>query len=239
MPHHSGILPLRAAVEPAHAALDPIFAADPARPFVVAQLGQSLDGRIATVLGDSRGINRGAALDHLHRVRAAVDAVVIGVGTAVADDPELTVRRTSGRSPARVIIDPRGRLPLGARCLSSEDDVECVVISEGPSAPGSPHEAIQLDAVDGHIPPQAIVAALFARGYRRLLIEGGAATVSAFIDAGAVDRLHVLVAPVIIGSGISGLSLAPIGRLSAALRPRTDVYVLADGDVLFDCALRA
>ena len=74
---------------------------------------------------------------------------------------------------------------------------------------------------------------------RRLLIEGGARTVSGFIDAGAVDRLHLLVAPVILGSGKSGLSMRPIERLSQALRPRTRVHVLPDGDVLFDCDLRS
>src|SRR3954471_8792458 len=87
------------------------------RPFVVAQLGQSLDGRIATLTGDSKYANRSAALDHLHRARAHVDAVVVGVGTGISDDPLLTVRRIEGRNPARVVIDPDGRLPVGAKCL--------------------------------------------------------------------------------------------------------------------------
>jgi len=80
---------------------------------------------------------------------------------------------------------------------------------------------------------------LFARGLKRILIEGGAWTVSSFIAARAVDRLHLLVAPVIIGSGKSGLSLPPIERLGDALRPATRVHILADGDVLFDCDLRS
>ena len=89
-------------------ALSTVRDAPPDRPFVVAQLGQSLDGRIATVSGDSRGINGSDALDHLHALRASVDAVVVGVGTVIADDPQLTVRRVSGRHPARVVIDPAG-----------------------------------------------------------------------------------------------------------------------------------
>ena len=88
----------------------PIARAPLDRPFVVAQLGQSLDGRIATVTGESRYINGSAALDHLHRLRAEVDAVVVGAGTIVADDPLLTVRRVAGKSPARVVIDPSGRI---------------------------------------------------------------------------------------------------------------------------------
>src|SRR5271165_7025215 len=78
---------------------------------LVGQCGQSIDARIATPSGDSPYINGDAGLDHLHRLRALVDAVVIGVGTAIADDPRLTVRRVAGPNPARVIIDPNGRLP--------------------------------------------------------------------------------------------------------------------------------
>src|SRR5258706_10172199 len=89
------------------------------KPFVVAQLGQSLDGRIALPTGESKYINGPAALDHLHRLRAEVDAVIVGIGTVIADDPELTVRRVEGRNPARVIIDPNARLALPCRCLEN------------------------------------------------------------------------------------------------------------------------
>ncbi len=208
------------------------------RPFVVAQLGQSLDGRIATPTGDSKYINRGAALDHLHAIRAGVDAVLVGIGTVLADDPLLTVRRVPGRSPARVILDPSGRLPADAQVLR-EDGVPRLVVTR-PDAPApSGAERIALEAVDGVIPPDAILRALGARGFRRILVEGGARTISAFMDAGLVDRLHVLVAPLILGSGRAGLDLRPIGPLSQALRPVTRTHVLPDGDVLFDCDLAA
>jgi riboflavin-specific deaminase-like protein len=207
------------------------------RPFVVAQLGQSLDGRIATPTGESRWINREAALDHLHRLRAAVDAVIVGVGTVIADDPLLTVRRVPGSNPVRVIIDPNGRLPAQARCLAEDGTRRLVIRGNGGSAPRGA-ESIALDPDGAIFSPHAIVAALHARGLRCLLVEGGAWTISSFIDAGAVDRLHVLVAPMILGSGKTGLSLAPIARIDQALRPPTCVHVLPDGDVLFDCDLR-
>jgi riboflavin-specific deaminase-like protein len=208
------------------------------RPFVVAQLGQSLDGRIATVTGESRWINRSAALDHLHLLRASVDAVVVGIGTALADDPQLTVRRVAGKSPARVVIDPLGQLPATARCLADDGVRRLVVRASGavPVPPGVEEVCIATDSAA--LPPQAIVEALFERGLRRLLVEGGARTISQFIDAGAVDRLHVLLAPLIIGSGKTGLELTPIEKLSDARRPHTQVHPLADGDVLFDCDLR-
>ena len=98
---------------------------------MVAQIGQSLDGRVATTSGDSKYINGAAALDHLHRMRAHVDAVVVGVGTVVADDPQLTVRRVAGRSPARVVIDPRGRTPARAQWLADDGARRCVVRGKG------------------------------------------------------------------------------------------------------------
>jgi riboflavin-specific deaminase-like protein len=230
-----------AAGPPAPAPRDPLAAianVPPDRPFVVVQLGQSLDGRIATLAGESRWINGAAALDHVHRLRAAVDAVVVGVGTAIADDPLLSVRRAPGRQPARVIIDPSGRLPATARCLADDGTRRLVVrVGDCPALPGV--EAVLVPRQDGRQAPLAIIEALFQRGLKRLLIEGGAWTVSAFVDADAVDRLHLLVAPVILGSGKPGLTLSPIQRLSQARRPRVEIHVLADGDVLFDCDLRS
>lgn len=203
---------------------------------LVAQLGQSLDGRIALPSGESRWINNTAALDHLHRLRASVDAVVVGVGTALADDPQLNVRRVDGRSPARVVIDRRGRLPHGAR-LFADDGVARAVVTEAGVAVPHGVQRIELTAKGNAFAPADVVAALHARGWRRILVEGGAQIVSSFIDAGVVDRLHVLVAPVLLGSGKSGLTLKPLARLADAPRPRTTVHVLDDGDVLFDCDL--
>lgn len=220
--------------------LAPIRDAAMARPFVVAQLGQSLDGRIATLSGESRWINRQAALDHVHRLRAAVDAVVVGVGTVVADDPLLNVRRVPGRHPARVVIDPNGRLPPSARCLVADGVRRLVVRGEaGSPLPDGVEDVCMRGAAGRTLDPTLIVAALHARGLRTLLIEGGAWTVSTFIDAGAVDRLHVLVAPMLLGSGKPGLCLTPIERLASARRPRTQVHLLPDGDVLFDCDMRS
>ena len=123
---------------------------------VVGQLGQSLDGRIATNSGHSHYINGPAGLDHLHRLRALVDAVVIGVGTALADDPLLTVRRVAGPNPARVILDPRGRLPADARVLTADGTRRLVVT--GPTAQCALPDGVEvvaLPADDGHIAPAA------------------------------------------------------------------------------------
>lgn len=225
---------------PAPEALAPLLACPADRPFVVAQLGQSLDGRIATETGESKWINKACALRHVHALRAHVDAVVVGSGTVTADDPQLNVRLVAGRAPARGIIDPSGRLRPDAKCLARDGAAVVVVRAETGPEPRLPEHVrfVTIPRTKGQIPPTAIVSALFDLGLRRLLIEGGAVTVSSFIAAAAVDRLHVLVAPMIIGSGKTGLALPPVARLDDSLRPRTDVHVLADGDVLFDCDLR-
>ncbi|HRD75848.1 MAG TPA: RibD family protein [Hyphomicrobiaceae bacterium] len=221
----------------------PLREAGAGRSFVVAQLGQSLDGRIATPTGESRWINGHAALVHVHRLRSEVDGVLVGVGTAIADNPQLNVRHVTGRNPTRVILDPSGRMPSDLKCLAADGARRIVVRACGSRDGGSPYpngvETIELPAAAGVISPLEVVAALARTGLHRILIEGGAHTVSAFVNAGAVDRLHILMAPVILGSGKSGLALQPIERLSEALRFRADVHVLDGGDVLFDCDLRS
>jgi len=215
---------------------EPIRNAPSDRPFVVAQLGQSLDGRIATLTGESRWINGEAALNHLHRLRAHVDAVLVGIGTAIEDDPRLTVRRVAGRNPARVVVDTSGRLSATASCLVA-DGARRIVI--GPARAGFPRGVDFIDMAHGgrRVCPREIARHLYELGLKKILIEGGAWTVSRFIEARAVDRLHLLVAPVILGSGKAGLDLTPIERLDDALRPPARPYVLKGGEVVFDCNL--
>src|SRR5438270_8765481 len=167
--------------EPLHSPWDEVFG--PLRTgavddlVVVCQIGQSLDGRIATASGHSRYINGPAGLTHLHRLRSLVDAVLVGVGTAVADDPQLTVRHVAGPQPARVVLDPKGRLATCAKVFSRDGVRRLAIVAEGTQCCFSPDvEVLALPVSDGRIAPRAILAALAARGLRRLLVEGGAAT---------------------------------------------------------------
>ena len=97
--------------------------------FVIGQLGQTLDGRVATESGESLYINGEDALTHLHRLRAAVDAVIVGVGTITADDPRLTVRLCDGDTPTRVVLDPADRMPADSQCLY-DDNGSVIVVRE-------------------------------------------------------------------------------------------------------------
>jgi diaminohydroxyphosphoribosylaminopyrimidine deaminase / 5-amino-6-(5-phosphoribosylamino)uracil reductase len=206
---------------------------------VIGQSGQSIDARIATPSGHSHYINGAAGLDHLHRLRALVDAVIVGVGTAIADDPQLTVRRVTGPSPARVILDPNGRLPPTARVLAGDGVPRLVVTRKGVQTrlPAGV-EIIPLPADEGRIAPATILTALAGRGLRRILVEGGAETVSRFLAARCLDRLHIVVAPIIIGSGPSSLTLPPVVRVDEAIRAPIRAHLLGE-EVLFDCDLSA
>lgn len=203
---------------------------------VVAQLGQSLDGRIATASGHSHYVNGPSAITFLHLLRANVDAVVVGAGTARADDPRLTVRHCAGANPARVLVDRRRSAGSSLRML--EDDGTRRIVF-GPPLPDDPPgvETVTAGAAGEALAPAAILSALAERGLSRVLVEGGATTVSAFLAAGALHRLCVLVAPLIIGSGPVGLNLPEIARLEEARRPPTVLTVLPEGDVVFDCDL--
>lgn len=211
--------------------------ADRGKPFVLAQVGQSLDGRVATPSGDARDVSGSDGIVHLHRCRALVDAVIVGVGTIIADDPSLSVRAVDGPSPVRVVVDCNGRIPMDAKFFS--DGGERIIVIQAQDIDHRPKgaEIIKLPRRVNGIDVADILAALRTSGLNSVLVEGGARTIARFLDAGAVDRLHVAVAPLIIGSGPSGISLPPVQSLTEAQRPKINVYDIGT-DVLFDCDFR-
>jgi diaminohydroxyphosphoribosylaminopyrimidine deaminase / 5-amino-6-(5-phosphoribosylamino)uracil reductase len=227
-----------------------------APPWVLAQLGQSLDGCVATATGDSYFVTGAQSLLHLHRLRALCDAVLVGAGTVAADDPQLTTRRVPGPQPVRVVLDPAARLDGRARVFRDGQAptlwlcdarhaaaARACLAHPWPAAAGSAEVlAVEglLDPTDharGHHPARALEA-LAARGLRLLFVEGGGVTVSRFLAAGALDRLHLVVAPVLIGNGRRGLQ-GP-ARAAMADCPRPPARTLALGeDMLWDLDLRA
>lgn len=221
---------------PAEALYGPLASAS--RPFVLAQVGQSLDGRVATPAGDARDISGPDGIAHLHRCRALVDAVIVGVGTVKADNPRLTVRAVEGPSPVRVVIDCRAEL-TGKELLFHDGGAPVIVVQGADAARVHHHNAeiIRLPQTAAGLDPAQILDALSRRELGRVLVEGGARTIARFVDAGLVDRLHVSIAPLIIGSGPNGITLIPVERLSSAYRPEMQVYSLGS-DILFDCALK-
>jgi diaminohydroxyphosphoribosylaminopyrimidine deaminase/5-amino-6-(5-phosphoribosylamino)uracil reductase len=194
------------------------------RPLVSLKLATSLDGRIATAAGESRWITGPAARAYAHGLRARYDAVMIGTGTALADDPELTCRLPglAGRSPVRVVLDRQLRLPLGARVIAGAGRVPTWILTlpEADPARRAALAASGVTLID--VPPDpaggldlaAALAALAARGLTRLLVEGGAGLAAALLRAGLVDRVLWLHAPLLLGGdgvpAVAGLNLAAL-----------------------------
>ena len=206
---------------------------------VIAQTGQSLDGRIATLSGHSHYVTGSADIRRLHRLRALVDAVIVGAGTVASDNPRLTVREVEGENPVRVVLDPDDRLDRSTHVFSDGAARTLAVRrTPGGDVPPSADGDVLLLPVTGPdgFDPRTVIQALRDQGYRRILIEGGGITVSRFLQAGLVDRLHVTVAPLLIGSGRPALTLDPIESLDQALRPPCRHFRLGD-DILFDLDL--
>jgi diaminohydroxyphosphoribosylaminopyrimidine deaminase/5-amino-6-(5-phosphoribosylamino)uracil reductase len=199
--------------------------------FVVAHLGQSLDGRISSASGAPEAITGPEDMTHNHRMRALFDVVLVGAGTVSSDNPQLTVRHVEGTNPVRVVLDPERR--LGSHYGLFNDDLAPTLLlcRAGRCTPGESHGRAEVLGVPGEYGPQSVLQLLAQRGLARVFIEGGGVTVSRFLAAGCLDRLQIAVSPMIMGRGRPGIDLAETLRL----RPRVRRFELAD-DVLFECS---
>lgn len=236
-----------------------------AAPWVLAQLGQSLDGFIATATGDSFFVNGEPCLLHLHRLRALSDAVLVGAGTVAADNPQLTTRKVVGPQPTRVVIDALARLDGRARVFQ-DGQAPTLWVCDAQHAPTA-HQRLQAlfntgnkdanagsgtvshacevlavsdlidDPVTGGYAPQRVIDALAQRGLRLLFVEGGGLTVSRFFVANVLHRLHLAIAPVFIGQGRRGLQVQATNVMADCLRPPARTIGMGD-DVLWDLALK-
>jgi diaminohydroxyphosphoribosylaminopyrimidine deaminase / 5-amino-6-(5-phosphoribosylamino)uracil reductase len=228
---------------PADAGLSPLYGPLLAPPmaadgcFVLGRLAQSLDGRIATMSGASHWISGQDDIVHTHRLRALSDAVVIGAGTVRADNPQLTTREVEGRSPVRVVLDTDRRLDARYRvfCDGPETLLLCAADAAGEDRLGRA-PVLRLPRAREGLDIVAVLAALAERGLRRIFVEGGGITVSRFLAAGALDRLHVTIAPLLIGSGIPAFTLPQAATLIEGLRFDWSVHRLGV-DLLVDIPL--
>jgi len=196
------------------------------RPFVTWKYAASLDGRSAASDGSSRWITGEAARADVHRLRAESDAVVVGVGTVLADDPALTVRPDPGHQPLRVVVDGNGRTPGNAQVL--DDSAPTLVVTHGPSY-GEDRTLVLAPSSDGRVDLSALLAALAGRGVVNVMLEGGPTLAGAFVGAGLVDRVVGYVAPVLLGSGTAALQDSGIGTIAEAVRLHlVDVTCIGD-----------
>jgi riboflavin-specific deaminase-like protein len=213
---------------------------------ITVSYAQTLDGRIATRTGDSQWIGGPESLRRAHELRASHAAVLVGVGTVIADDPRLTTRLVEGRSPRRVIVDSRLRIPLDANVLS-DGQAPTVVATTDQSAAKRRDEVRRMGAEvvvigkdgNGRVDLRELVQLLKARGLDSLLVEGGAGVITSVLRARLIDRLVVCIAPRIVGRGIEAVGDLDIQRLRDALA-LSNVRVIACGeDIIIDGELAA
>jgi len=211
------------------------------RPFVTWKYAASLDGRTAAADGSSRWITSSAARADVHRLRVESDAVLVGSGTVLADNPQLAVRKAglTDRQPLRVVLDARVRTPPTATVLDTAAATLVLVAAEradGPSADAlrcAGAEVVGVPAAaGGGLALDAVLAELHRRGLVSLLVEGGARVAGGFLAAGLIDRVIAYVAPVLIGGdGLPALAGVGAPTIDSALRLRLDDTVLIGGDV--------
>lgn len=196
------------------------------RPYVIAKWAQSLDGRLATVTGDSRWISCAESRRAVHRLRARMDAVLVGIGTVLADDPQLTARGvTVRRRPARVVLDSQLRIPMECHLVASARRWPTWVLTLPKSAAGSKADrlrerGVEVLAVPGRaekVDVSRALALMTERGVTNLLVEGGGEVLSSFHEAGLVDEAMVFVSPRLIG-----------GNVAPAVLPRSAVRLMRD-----------
>ncbi|MFE9558067.1 bifunctional diaminohydroxyphosphoribosylaminopyrimidine deaminase/5-amino-6-(5-phosphoribosylamino)uracil reductase RibD [Streptomyces sp. NPDC006692] len=190
------------------------------RPHVTWKYAATLDGRTAAADGTSRWITSAESRADVHRLRAECDAVVVGSGTARADDPHLAVRGVDGATqPLRVVVDTNaGAVEPGARILDDAAPT-LIAVAEDADAAHLPAEAVvRLPRAASGLDIPALLAALHARGVRSVLLEGGPTLAGAFVAAGAVDRVIGYLAPVLLGAGPAALADAGIPTIAEALR---------------------
>jgi diaminohydroxyphosphoribosylaminopyrimidine deaminase/5-amino-6-(5-phosphoribosylamino)uracil reductase len=217
------------------------------RPFTIVKLAASLDGRVATHTGESRWITGPAARAFVHALRARVDAIAVGSRTARIDDPELVARR-GGRvvhAPTRIVVDSQLRLPVAARMLDGAQPGQTWVLgARGASArrrnalTKAGARVVDVAARGAHLDLRAAWAALGALGVNELLVEGGGELAAALLRAGLVDRLHVFLAPMLIGAdGVPVLGVMGVARLDDAARLGGVVWRKLGDDLLMTADL--
>jgi diaminohydroxyphosphoribosylaminopyrimidine deaminase / 5-amino-6-(5-phosphoribosylamino)uracil reductase len=218
------------------------------RPLVTYKAAMSLDGRVASPTGDSRWISSVESRELVHLWRAECDAVAVGIGTALADDPLLTARlEGASHQPARVVFDSHARLPVDSALVSSIDEAPLIVIC-APEAASARRDALERAGAEvivapGRTPTARLEAALDELGRRDiqdLLVEGGPTLAGALFDAGEIDEMRLFIAPVLVGAAEARAALEGEGaaRIADGVRPLATSFEQVGEDMLVRARLR-
>ncbi|MGA7870647.1 MAG: bifunctional diaminohydroxyphosphoribosylaminopyrimidine deaminase/5-amino-6-(5-phosphoribosylamino)uracil reductase RibD, partial [Candidatus Binatus sp.] len=206
------------------------------RPMGILKLAMSMDGRIAAASGDSRWISSRASRELVHRWRRECDAVIVGAGTVIADNPRLTCRIAGGRDPVRVVVDAQLRTPPAARVFRQRSSAGTILVTTPANLARARRryerrgvEVLAVATHDGRIELDRLMLEFGHRGWCRVLIEGGATLAGSALSAGIVDRVAFFVAPKILGAGRSAIDGMKSTRVRDALA-LTDLSARPVGD---------
>jgi len=204
------------------------------RPFVMVKAATTLDGRIAAAGGDSKWISSEASRLRVHTWRNEFDSVLVGIGTVLKDDPQLTCRIEGGRDPLRIIIDPELQIPAQALCLGERCLIFTAVKPEKrPDLAAGGTKIVHLDApAQGTLDWSAMLDHLGSLGLHSLMVEGGGGIYSSLLKTDLVDDLRIFLAPKLLGGGIPLIDWGKPQRIDQSLELVVDVVEMSDGDVL-------
>lgn len=216
-------------------------------PFVTVKFAQSLDGRIATSTGDSQWISGPQSQRLAHKLRSEHDAIMVGIGTVLADDPRLTVRLVRGRDPLRVVVDSALRIPLTARMLADGSAGGTLIAHSTAADRTRIREVLKLGANTLQVRRsknrrgldlESLLIELGRRGIRSVLVEGGRGIITSLLAARAVNRLVVVIAPRIIGQGIESIGDLGVKDLKDAMTFSAVRVRRLGPDIVFDGRLK-
>lgn len=220
------------------------------RPLVTLKWAQTLDGRVATVSGDSRWVSGEAARALVHRWRSEMDGVMVGAGTAAADNPSLTVRHVSGRQPVRLVLDRMGRLPVHLHLFADAWAAYTLAVVGEQASPAYERplrdaggRLVRVPEREGHLDLEAVFACLGESGGHEerpmtsVLVEAGPGLAKALIDRDLADRLCVFVAPKLLGEGRPALAGTGVERMADARTFAESRWEQVGEDLLF-CGYR-
>lgn len=212
------------------------------RPFVILKLAQSLDGRIATATGDSQWISSESSRTIVHRLRSEVDAVLVGRGTLRKDNPRLTVREVKGKNPYRIVVTSSGELPATSKILLENTDQRTIIATTAEGAAkiersktaGNPiiwtiahnHDKTGVDL-------KALMQQAYDFGLQSVMVEGGSALATSFVNERLVDKMILFIAPIIVGEGVNSMSELNIKTISDAVEFERSSFIDAGDDLCF------
>jgi diaminohydroxyphosphoribosylaminopyrimidine deaminase/5-amino-6-(5-phosphoribosylamino)uracil reductase len=240
----SGIASTVGVLEDACRSLNEIFIKymETGMPYITVKFAQTLDGRIATATGHSQWISGEKSRRYAHQLRSVHDAVLVGAGTVLKDDPELTVRHVKGRNPLRIVIDPTLEIPLNAKILRDQNKARTLIVTRPNTAPAKQK---RIQAMGVEILPfsqgkgnmfdlKPLFSTLAQQKISSILIEGGSAMITSVFQTGLADRIVAIVAPKIVGEGLNTVGDLGITDMNQALTFTFSKIIRSGPDVILD-----